>query len=271
MAEYDLDLELEKRLERLSVEIAQAEGKNSRIVRQELNDLPKEILESIADLPQSTFDANQNTLEAMPSELRNSLTPQLTLGLYTPNFDSQREALLKPELTPKNRLEADFEHFLQNTFGLEKAQDEHFKMGIAASIANTTARLIEQVNHPAPELKNTNPELADLIAQERAGLSPQLESRLKALLAMNGINEHSDVLYGAEIPADIRQQFELLGQNPHGEQFYGSAMKALGVVQLPPSLISQENLQSQSPSQATLQSIYRENATVEPEKNQRLR
>ena len=276
MADYDLDPELEKRLMQLSAEIARNEGRDSTTVRQELSNLPKEVLEGISELPQSTFD--NNLLQSLPENLKEAVTnPQADFVAYTPSFDHQREERLHPELTPgpsltpQNKFESDFDDFVKEKFGPAAAKDESLKMNIAASLAYTTASLIQQLDTPSPELKASNPSLADLIAQERSGLNPQLESRLKSILAMSGVTDHSDVLYGAEMPPDIHQQFEQLGQNPHGEQFYASAMKSLGIDQLPPSLVSDENLQNQTPSKEALASVYSKNSPQPEPQAQRLR
>jgi hypothetical protein len=56
-----------------------------------------------------------------------------------------------------------------------------------------------------------------LIANERAGLAPNLEGLLRQILKMNGMNINSDILHGAEIPFEVRKFWQEAGIDPDSE------------------------------------------------------
>lgn len=72
---------------------------------------------------------------------------------------------------------------------------------------------------------------------ERAGNAPNVEGRLRQVLAMDGMNINSDVLYGKSIPEPVLRRWEELGMNPDAEDNVREFLERNNVSQLPRSKI----------------------------------
>jgi len=98
--------------------------------------------------------------------------------------------------------------------------------------------------------------LESMLASERAGGSPQAEGLLKQVLSMKGISVDNDVLYGAEISQDIRQQWQRAGMDPESEDEVIGYLAKNKVTVLPQY--------DKSPSPAELKAFAEKNQLVTP-------
>jgi hypothetical protein len=56
-----------------------------------------------------------------------------------------------------------------------------------------------------------------MIANERAGLAPNVEGNLREILKMNGMNINEDILHGAEVPFQVRKFWQEACIDPDSE------------------------------------------------------
>lgn len=249
-----LSKEAQKEFDLYVAQQAKYEGKDPKTLAQEIHaQVPNEVLEVKFNPKSPDFTAHFDQQQAHIEEQDKKSRLQPTQ--YSPSKP-------RPELTleQKEKFDKDLTLFIEKEFGPEKAHDDDFRAKVAATLALTMAKKLDnELDEEAFEnykVQTNNPELTmrDYIAMERMGMNPDVEARLRHLLAMNGVMQQEDILYGQEVPPDIRQKFELLGNNPHGETLYGQSMRNLGIDESAVSLVKDQNLQQQSPN---LNDVYK--------------
>jgi hypothetical protein len=67
------------------------------------------------------------------------------------------------------------------------------------------------------------------IAKERRGYNPHIETMLRAILQLKNININQDLLFGREIPLEVRKNLEARGMSPESEDNLRSFLESLGV------------------------------------------
>lgn len=90
-----------------------------------------------------------------------------------------------------------------------------------------------------PEFEETMPaftpyfSLHQSLANEHQGLCPELETHLRQVLQLNGINQHSDVLYGPFVDPKTRFDWQLMGMDPDSEDEVYELQNRLGIEECP--------------------------------------
>lgn len=252
----DLDPQLEKELREITAKIAKQEGQDPDVVFKDLvkDKDPEALIAFVKDNHQKMFTPDLMHKREVLEENKPGVALTPPKPKPTPTLDAQQ------------KFEGDFTEFVRMNFGKEAAKDDDFKLKVAATLALMTALQMnaDLENKRPPDKPNLS--IADLIALEQGGMNPDLEARLRHLLAMKGIMQQDDILYGAEIPPDIRQQFELLGNNPHGETQYNVAMRNMGIDQSAVSLVSDNRLQQQTPNLTEVYNQYQPAANAKTAK-----
>jgi hypothetical protein len=88
------------------------------------------------------------------------------------------------------------------------------------------------------------PTLAENIAKERLGFNPNVESMLRSVLEMNGITINQDLLFGREMPLEIRKNLEKLGMSPESEDNLMAFLNSLGISDIArPDTVSSQALE----------------------------
>lgn len=91
------------------------------------------------------------------------------------------------------------------------------------------------------------------MAKERRNYNPHVETMLRAVLQMKNININQDLLFGREIPLEVRKNLEARGMSPESEDNLRSFLESLGV-QVAPQVASPE----------TLEEAYRDTIATRP-------
>lgn len=157
----------------------------------------------------------------------------------------------KPELSEdqKKQMEKDLTLFMERHMpDKDPTNEDHRAEASAVIVVFNVNQHIEDHKPDFEEAKLDNPELTldDYLRMERAGMAPDMEARLRYLLANNGMTHQDDILYGEEMPLQIRMQMEQLGGSVN-ETAYQTSMRNLGIDQQSQSLVSRENLQANAP------------------------
>lgn len=71
------------------------------------------------------------------------------------------------------------------------------------------------------------------LVNEHQGLCPELESHLRQVLQLNGMNQHSDVLYGQFVDPKTRQYWQEMGMDPDSEDEVYELQNRLGNEEYP--------------------------------------
>lgn len=77
--------------------------------------------------------------------------------------------------------------------------------------------------------------LQQSLASERQGLCPELESHLRQVLQLNGMNINSDVLHGQFVDPKTRQYWQEMGIDPDSEDEVYALELRLGNEEYPSS------------------------------------
>jgi hypothetical protein len=90
------------------------------------------------------------------------------------------------------------------------------------------------------------PTLAENIAKERLGNNPHIESMLRMVLELNGITVNQDILFGKEMPLEIRKNLERQGMSPESEDNLIAFLNSLGISDIaPPNAVSSQALENE--------------------------
>jgi hypothetical protein len=89
--------------------------------------------------------------------------------------------------------------------------------------------LVDTTTSKNTDNNQENSDLGNTLASERAGLNPNIEGMLRQILQLSGINEDPDVLYGGEVPAQIREQWQEMGMDPDSEDEMQQFLERNGV------------------------------------------
>lgn len=131
----------------------------------------------------------------------------------TPKFDLEKDRQKKPALKPAVLL-----NFIQN-----QSPEQQNDAALAMS-----AVLMKNLDI------NSGTDLQSYINQERGGNNPNAEAALRQILAMKGITQDPDILYGQCMSIDTLRVFEELGMGPDSENEVADFFKQNGIDHLSP-------------------------------------
>lgn len=124
-----------------------------------------------------------------------------------------------------------------------------FTPGFKGDKFNLTKYLEKNCKDPGLAASAVGFVLLRLLASEQAGNNPHAEGALREILNMKGLN--NNVLYGSEIPQDIRQLWQRAGKDTDSEDEVIGYLKSINV-----TVLSQYD---KSPSAAELKAFADKN------------